>query len=163
MGWIRIVLCLSLAACASSGTGAATDAAGDRAAALPAAVTDMQGGSHAVAARSGEKPLVLVFWQVWCKSCAEEAPALALAALQNRGTVEFLGVVPGSDELVDDDRVRETAQAWGMPYPSVRDRDLALTKSLGIEGTPTIVVLGDGGDVLYRGTNPPPRWNAFRN
>ena len=155
-----LLLALLSSACASDG--APAPATASRGPALPAQVVDMDGGSHALADRAAGRPVALVFWQVWCASCRAEAPELARAAAEHGGRIEFLGVVPGPDTLVDDAKVRETAASWGLPYPSVRDRDLALTNALGVEGTPTIIVLGEDQRVLYRGHEPPPDWGALR-
>ncbi len=75
------------------------------------------------------------------------------------GIVRFVGVVPGPDDRVDQDAVRETAEEYEMPYPQVRDRDLALSKRFGVESTPTIIVLGKGGRLLYRAETQPGVWS----
>ena len=40
----------------------------------------------------------------------------------------------------------------------VRDRDLSLTKGLGVRGTPTIIVLGKDRQVLYDAHRAPEDW-----
>jgi hypothetical protein len=75
--------------------------------------------------------------------------------------VAFFGVVPGTDERVDDGEVRRVASELGFPYPQVRDRDLALTERFDVQGTPTILVLEGNGELVYRGHRAPPDWNAF--
>ena len=47
-----------------------------------------------------------------------------------------------------------------MLYPQVRDRDLALTDTFDVRGTPTVVVIGLDGAVAYRG-HELPDWEAF--
>ena len=54
--------------------------------------------------------------------------------------------------------VREVAEGFALPYPQVRDRDLALTRRFEVEGTPTVLVLGPDGRLLYRGHAPPESW-----
>ncbi len=108
----------------------------------------------------GER-VALVFWQTWCESCREEAPAIAAAAAAQGGRIRFVGVVPGSRETVKEEEVSATAEAWGYSFPQVRDYDLAWSKALGVRGTPTIVVLGQGREVLYREHRPPADWSAF--
>jgi thiol-disulfide isomerase/thioredoxin len=140
-----------------SGGGAGGGAAREARPPAPLVVTDMQGVTHDLdRALADGKAVALVWWQTWCASCKREAPALVAAAEQYRDRVTFVGIVPGEDSNVDDGKVRATEKELGLNYPTVRDRDLALTRAFGIEGTPTIVVLrGTPAEVVYRGHQPP--------
>ncbi len=109
------------------------------------------------------EPVVLVFWQTWCASCIREAPAIAAAARRYEPRMHFYGVIPGSDEYVDEGKVRDMSTKLGLPYPNCRDRDGVLTQRFGVKGTPTIVVLGRQGEVLFEGHHPPADWSAFLN
>lgn len=112
-------------------------------------VTDMNGAVHPVGAwlDAGE-PVVLVFWQTWCGSCVEEAPRVE--ELHNsRPDLHVLGVVSGAAVDVSELEVSRTALQLGLTYPQVLDRDLALTRGFGVQGTPTIIVVGADGEVLY--------------
>jgi protein-disulfide isomerase len=71
----------------------------------------------------------------------------------------MLGVVSGPDEAVDEKVLRQTIAELGLPYRNVRDRALDLTRSLDVRGTPTIVVLGANGEILYSG-HESPDWGA---
>lgn len=153
--------------CASSGTSPTPNktAASD---VLPASVntstlqvTDMAGESHDLGAVAAETPVVLVFWQTWCASCREEAPSLIRASQEHDGELAFFGVVPGPDEVVDDEEVKRVAEQQNNPWPQVRDRDLLLTNLFEVEGTPTIIVLGGGGEVLYSEHHAPDDWGRF--
>ena len=128
----------------------------------PLVVVDRDGASHDLQAslRAG-RPVALVFWQSWCASCLQEAPGLATAARELEGRLQFVGVVPGPDESVDESALDAAIARFDLPYPQVRDRDLALTRRFDIEGTPTIVVLGAGGRVVYRGHRAPEDWTAL--
>jgi len=108
----------------------------------------------------GER-VALVFWQTWCESCQDEAPGIAAAVEAEGSRIRFVGVVPGSRETVKEEEVSATAKAWGYTFPQVRDHDLAWSRALGVRGTPTIVVLGEGREVLYREHRPPANWSAF--
>ena len=123
-------------------------------------VTDMDGGEHDLSAIAQDgTPVVLVFWQTWCASCRKEAPELIAATRQYEGKLAFFGVVPGPEAAVDDAEVRRVAKAQKSPWPQVRDRDLFLTKHFKVDGTPTIVVVGEGGVVLYHGHQAPASWD----
>ncbi|MEZ6187155.1 MAG: TlpA disulfide reductase family protein [Planctomycetota bacterium] len=106
--------------------------------------------------------VALVFWQTWCESCEKEAPLVAQAAKEHTGKIRFFGVVPGKDETVKESEVLAVADTWGYAtFPQVRDRDLSLTQKLGVKGTPTIVVLGKGSEVLFNGHRPPQDWSRL--
>lgn len=112
------------------------------------------------AARAEGAPLALVFWQTWCESCANEAPDVVEAAMLNP-SMRFFGIVSGSDDYVDSGEVRATADAWRIPYPTLRDRDGSFASALGVRGTPMIVVLDGAGTVRYKSPRPPADWKAF--
>jgi thiol-disulfide isomerase/thioredoxin len=147
-------LLLLLAACSAPAPGAELPAplAQDE-----VSLVDMDGTSYRLAAG---REVALVFWQTWCESCLREGPGIAAAARELEGEVDFFGVVPGPDDVVDDAEVRRVAEELGSTYPQVRDRDLALTRRFGVNGTPTIVVIGSDGAVRHHGHEPPSSWVA---
>lgn len=105
------------------------------------------------------KKVALVFWQSWCASCRREAPELVEASRRYPG-IEIIGVVPGPDESVDEAELERAVHDLGLPYRSVRDRELTLTNALDVTGTPTIVVLDRNGQILYQG-HTVPEWESF--
>ena len=127
-------------------------------------LTSMDGRIHDVdAALDRGETVALIFWQTWCESCETEAPRISAAAADNAGTIRFLGVVPGRDAEVDAGEVRAVADTWGYAtFPHVRDRDQGLCERLGVSATPTILVLGQSGEVLYRGHRAPKDWRALQ-
>ena len=123
---------------------------------------DMAGKSHDIDSLLGQgQSVALIFWQTWCKPCLREMPALVKADLQYSPRLRFYGIISGPDEDVDEARVGKIVADLDVHYPQVRDRDLRLSRSFGVQGTPTIIILGHGGSVLYRGHRPPDNWNAF--
>jgi len=158
-------LCLTmLALCACSGTPEQRTPSVTRSIstnlALPEA--DLRGAPLDLEAELGAgRPVVLVFWQTWCASCRREAPEMAAAARTFEGRFRFVGVVPGGTDYVDPEELLRTAEEWGLPYAQVQDTDLTLTHALDVRGTPTIVVLGRGKEILYRGHKAPESWEAL--
>ncbi len=127
---------------------------------LGAALSDMNGKQLVIADElAGGKKVALVFWQAWCAPCRAEAPHL-VAASRKHSNLAIIGVVSGPDESVDAALLKNTIAELGLPYPTVRDRALDLTRALDVRGTPTIVVLGANGQVLYQG-HKSPDWNAL--
>ncbi len=123
---------------------------------------DMAGKPHDVDSLLGQgHSVALVFWQTWCKPCLREIPDLVKADRRYSPRLRFYGIISGPDKDVDEAKVKTIAGRFGVRYPQVRDRDLRLSKTFGVEGTPTIVILGSGGSVLYRGHRLPDNWAAF--
>jgi len=152
-------LCLLLGACASAAREEASVPPVDDG---PLVVQDMRGNELDLDATiASGKTVALVFWQTWCKSCIAEAPKLASAAATYSREVQFIGVVPGTNDAVDDAEVTRVAAQLGLTYPQVRDRDLRLTERFAIEGTPTIIALGAGGEEVFRGHRPPKSWRKL--
>ena len=123
---------------------------------------DMAGKSHDIDSLLGqEQSVALIFWQPWCKPCLREMPDLIRADRRYSPRIRFYGIISGPDKDVDEAKVKNIVGRLGVGYPQVRDRDLRLSRSFDVEGTPTIVILGPGGSILYRGHQPPDNWNAF--
>ena len=123
---------------------------------------DMAGKSHDIESILGQgQSVALVFWQTWCKPCLREMPELARVDRQYSPRIRFYGIVSGTDEDVDDAKVKSLVERLGVGYPQVRDRDLRLSRGFKIDGTPTIVILGPGRSVLYRGHQLPDNWAVF--
>ena len=77
------------------------------------------------------------------------------------GRVRFVGVVSGPDSAVDEYALQRVVDEMGLDYPQIRDRDLALTHLFGVSSTPTVVVLGADGSVLYQGHGLPDSWSEI--
>ena len=156
-----VFACSFLGAC-SSPTGAAEHRATSEAppGLLQTRFSDTAGKPVVIAdeLRAG-KNVALVFWQAWCAPCRAEAPALADAS-RKYSDLEIIGVVSGPDESVDAEQLQQTIAELQIPYPSLRDRTLELTRAFEVTGTPTIVVLGEQGEVLYRG-HKVPEWETL--
>ena len=95
-------------------------------------------------------PTVLNLWASWCAPCKEELPAFSRLSADGRGKLRVLGVatkdVPG--------RAVEYAGQTGLPFPSLRDDNGDLLRSLRRLGPPVTVLLTADGSVadVYQGT-----------
>lgn len=127
-------------------------------------LVDRSGVQHDLGASlAAGKKVALIFWQTWCGSCLEEAPQLAKDAKQWGQDILFLGVIPGPKGSVDEAAVDQVVAKFGLPYAQVRDTELALTKRFEVQGTPTIIVLGVDGRILFRGHQAPANWGDYVN
>ena len=132
------------------------------AAPVKSTVTDREGRVVSIdAALDAGKCVVFVFWQTWCPKCKAEAPSLAKSAKAYADKAQFLGVISGPDDVVDDRRVESFIREAGLTYPQIRDRDLALTRGFAVDGTPTIIVMDPRKEVIYRGHHAPAKWSEL--
>jgi thiol-disulfide isomerase/thioredoxin len=155
-GW----LALTLAACAATGA-EPSGQEGDQAsaAAMSAVVPAVDGSTYRMEDALGAgRTVALVFWQPWCGSCKAEAPHASSAAARFADTMDVVGVVSGPTGAVDESLVKEAIFDWGITYPTLRDRDLTLTRAFEVSATPMIVIVEPGGSVVYRSETPPAEW-----
>ena len=125
-------------------------------------VRDMKGQQHSFASILDDGiTIALVFWQTWCGPCKKEAPHIQEASQKYAGKIQFFGVISGPDDVVDEEKIRNFVREQGLTYPQIRDRELVLTSDYEVKGTPTIIVLGASGAILYQGHRPPKRWEEY--
>lgn len=155
-GW----LALTLAACAATGSVPSVEGGGQAsAAAMSAVVPAVDGSTYSLGeALDAGRTVALVFWQPWCGSCKAEAPLAARAAARFADTMDVIGVVSGPTGAVDEGLVQEAIFDWGITYPTLRDRDLTLTRAFEVSAAPMIVIVEPGGSVVYRAETPPAEW-----
>lgn len=157
---IFAILLTFLAGCASSPATPEHAASGARPPALVVESTDGRSVDLDAEMRAG-RTVVLVFWQTWCVPCLAEAPHLAQAAREHAGELAFVGVVPGPAGTVDADELARVVERLGLPYPQVRDTELAWSRAFAIQGTPTIVALHADGSAGWTGHRAPADWHAL--
>ena len=104
--------------------------------------------------------MVLVFWVPWCGACKKEAPSLVAAARELQNRAIFYGIVPGTDTLVPERKIRTFIKQQKLTYPTLRDPHLDVTSRLKVKGTPMIIVLNANMEITYAGHHSPPDWSA---
>jgi thiol-disulfide isomerase/thioredoxin len=82
------------------------------------------------------KPVVLQIWASWCPGCNEEAPDLA-EVIAARDDVHFVGL-NYRDNAGD---AKGFFAKYGLRYPNIEDRSGDIALGLGLQGTPTTVLL----------------------
>ena len=149
------------AACAGPRSDSNTNSVPTQRVEFTLAAEDTGGDFHDLgeALESG-KTLAFVFWQPWCSACKEESTIVKAAHARKSNEMTFYGVVSGPEGSVDEALVVETIGEWGLPYPTLRDRDLDLTRSLGVDAAPTIVIVEPGGRITYHAPEPPREWTT---
>lgn len=95
-----------------------------------------------------DAPLLLKFWATWCVACLQEMPTYTHSFETHGQQVQFLAVnVAVSDPL---DRVKKTIADYGLNMPVAYDESGELWDQFNVIGTPTYVLVGRDGEILYR-------------
>lgn len=115
---------------------------------LPDATLPALGGFGPPAGRDlaelRDEPVVINFWASWCAPCVREMPALQRVA-------DDLGIrVIGVDYIDQDDKAIELAEELGITYELLRDDDGEFGRAVGLLGTPTTLLVDDGGTIVRR-------------
>lgn len=95
----------------------------------------------------GKKPVLLAFWATWCPQCKEAIPRLSgMETGPMREKVKIFAV----DYLERPDKVEAFVKARKIPYTVLLDRDGKVSRSYGIPGVPTYILIGLDGRVAWR-------------
>ena len=106
------------------------------------------GAPRVTLAAAAGRPVVVNLWASWCPPCREEMPALANAANEYAGRVEFLGV----NHQDTRDLALELLDETGIPYPSGFDPAGSVALDYGLYGMPTTIFISADGEMLERRT-----------
>lgn len=112
------------------------------------ATTLVDGSEYIATIDAQQPPLLLKFWATWCGVCMQEMPDYIELHAEYGKDVRFLAV----NVAVDDprDHVLATIRDLELQMPVVYDETGHLWERLGVQGTPTYVLLGSDGRILFR-------------
>ncbi|RKZ39535.1 MAG: hypothetical protein DRR16_32505 [Candidatus Parabeggiatoa sp. nov. 3] len=101
----------------------------------------------------GKKPVLLVFWATWCPNCFKEIPKLKLLVhhFGNRFPLFAINIAI-KDSLK---KTRAFREKQGLNYPVIFDDGSYITSAYRVWGTPTLIIVGVNGDILYRASHTP--------
>lgn len=101
----------------------------------------------------GKKPVYLIFWATWCPVCRKELPQVKELRNKLGDRIEFIGINVGINEREDD--VRGYVKKNNLDLTMVFDKDTKISRSFGVMGTPTQMIIDRSGTVRYRGPDMP--------
>jgi cytochrome c biogenesis protein CcmG/thiol:disulfide interchange protein DsbE len=107
-------------------------------------------GTGSLAEHRG-KVVVLNVWASWCPPCVDELPLLQRTheRIQDRG-----GLVLGVDVQDASESALEFVDRFGLTYTSLRDRDRAYVRELGVNAYPETFVLDRRGRIAAIARGP---------
>jgi thiol-disulfide isomerase/thioredoxin len=94
--------------------------------------------------------VLLNFWASWCTSCVQELPLLEALKTKNPG-VTFVAINAGDTPKA----IAKFLKKYNFSYVIVKDEDKSLSKAMGVLDLPQTWVIGENGDVIFKGNRPP--------
>lgn len=101
----------------------------------------------------GKKPVYLIFWATWCPVCKKELPQVKELHKRLGDRIEFIGINVGINEMEED--VKGYIKKNGLDFKMVFDKDTKISRSFGVMGTPTQLIIDRSGTAQYRGSDIP--------
>lgn len=124
---------------------------GDKAPAFQA--TTIDGQKVSLNNPHSDKPLFLVFWTTWCPICEASIPRLKeIYSKYSPKDLTFLAINPGVNDSLR--KTQSYVEKYQIPYPVIYDEGAAISKSFGINGVPTIIIVDKDDIVRHRGDIP---------
>ena len=112
------------------------------------------GGDQLSRASLSGKPMLLVFWNTWCATCASELPRLNLMAQKfGPGRLTVLAVNTGLNDT--EGKARAYWKKYGYTFPAGYDHSFNMGESFRVIGVPTVILVDAQGFVRYSHTSMP--------
>jgi peroxiredoxin len=107
---------------------------------------DLNGQEFKLSNRRGH-PVLIVFSTTWCTYCRERIPYLKeiYKNYTNRG-LEMINI----DIQESHERVSRFASDYQLPYNVLLDADGAVSRTYGVQGVPTIILVDKDGKIVCR-------------
>jgi cytochrome c biogenesis protein CcmG/thiol:disulfide interchange protein DsbE len=96
------------------------------------------------------RPVVLNFWDTWCRPCWEEHPVLTETARIQQDRVQFVGVVFQDDES----KIVDFLKQRGWAYPTLVDDHGKTAIAYGVGGVPETFFIDRRGTIVAKFDGP---------
>ena len=101
-----------------------------------------------------KQPVLLFFWTTWCPFCQNELRVLNdMYAGMTKDGVELLAI--NSGELFD--TVNDFTKSYYLSYRVLLDQDQAVSRTFGVVGVPTYILVNKQGQIVFQGNYFPQR------
>ena len=123
-------------------------------------LTDLDGTTFTLSSRRGKSAVCLIFWGTWCPYCVREIPRLKqLQATYADAPFEIIGINVGANDPIE--RVRGFARQAQLPYPTLYDRNQAVSRLFAVQGIPVSILIDRQGIIRFRGYQLPEQADAL--
>ena len=109
---------------------------------------DLAGREVRLSSFKGKQPVLLAFSASWCPYCRRQAPKVV--ALRNELKEEEIAIL-GVNQKESRDRAAEFAEAFELNYPTLLDKNGAVSDRYEVEGIPYFVLIDRNGQVRATG------------
>lgn len=110
---------------------------------------DASGAKTSLGELAAGRTVLVNFWATWCPPCRHEMPSLDALAAEVSG--EDFAILPIATGRNDPDAIKAFFAETGITrLPEIHDRGQRLSRSLGVFGLPTTVILAPDGTEVAR-------------
>lgn len=109
---------------------------------------DLSGQKVTLSSFKGKRPVLLAFSASWCPYCRKQAPKLA--ALRKKYTEDELAIL-GVNQQESRGKAAAFAEEFGAQYPTLLDKNLAVSEFYGVQGIPYMVLIDRDGQLVTAG------------
>lgn len=115
--------------------------------ALPAPdfkLLDLNNKSYTLSSYKGKQPVIMLFWTTWCPYCREELKVInRMDEELKKEKVEVLAINVGESLP----KVSKFIKSYNLTYPVLLDQYGSVSRSYGVFGVPTYVIVDDKGNI----------------
>lgn len=97
------------------------------------------------------KEAMLFFFTTWCPYCREKMPFVAEEYQKKGSEVKIIPIDVGESRT----KVVSYTEKIDLPFPVLLDTDTRVSQAYGVIGVPTIVLIGEDGNVVWTGNDIP--------
>jgi len=93
------------------------------------------------------QPVILIFWTSWCPFCRKELATLnTMYPELTKGGVKILAINAGESAA----KVKSFIEHHNLLYKVLMDSDIEVSKSMGVFGVPTYILINKNGDIVFQ-------------
>jgi len=116
---------------------------------------DTDGKSFQLSEMRDKKPVYLIFWATWCKTCKHEMPTFIDLYERHNSDLEIVSINVDSLSFwsslkKSNQRVKEYVDQYQIPYRVILDDEEKLIKQFNVQGTPTQLLIDKEGVIRKR-------------